>query len=312
MAYELFLAHLVQSPAHEAEDLVGVAHSVAIACLPPSDERWFVGEAEPEGFEIEMPLGSVAVSTIHVAVRLDGIDLKTARLIFEIARRAKLDIVNAGGHPPILLGDAAHFDFLSPALQSENPVLCNSAEELYGCLSPNFDFQTDEKRDSIRRRDRLYGQWTHNHYVRSIGFGDPEPNVPGLGRSRGEEPIYLEMKPNERGLLMHRRFGRFIREKIKAGSQMPDGGGTGGSSWEIRIPTGDVFGCLYLSGYHFSDDREASREHRIQLWKQILSEFARTSGRRTATINGHQFSVSDGSSYAIAECESRRANDDDG
>ena len=312
MSYDLFVASLGDPPPASGEKFLSLVRGTALACVPQRDDRWYVGDTEGGKFEIEMPHGDAVVHEDHVAFQLRGMDLETARLIFTIAKEAGLDIINEGGHPHFIVTDATRVDSLSDTFRSENPAVCRSSEELAAVLLPNFQVRSDEKKELIRQRDLLYSRWTRNHEIRSIGHGDPEPNVPGRLPQRDLLPIYLEAKEAEGWLLMFRRFDRYFKNRNKAGEPKPDRGGLRGSSWEIRLPSGAIFHCLLISGHRYSAAMDsASRNRGIVSWKQVLEEFAKETGRRTAEIEERRVFVSDGSSYPIEECESRRARDED-
>jgi hypothetical protein len=282
-----------------------------MSVVPRNDERWHVGEIENGEFEIEMPQGEVQVQHDHVAFRLWAISPDVVRLMHAIAKGAELAIVNEIGGPHILLVDERHLDLLPAELRRERPVVCASPGELHEILSPQFELPPDEKREMLRRRDLLYSQWTREHSVRSIGSGDPEPNLPGLGGWRDWCPIYIEATRNEGPLLLLRRFGRYQRALIKAARSLPQRGGIHGSSWQFRLPHGEIFTCWRIAGARGGHSDIAGRDPAMRQWLQVVNDFAAATGRRTATIEADRFFLSDGHSYEIHECESRRARDDD-
>jgi hypothetical protein len=309
MSYDLFIAPLGEPPPPGDESFLSLVHSTALACIPQDDERWYVGDADGERFEIEFPLGDADVHADHVALRLRGMDIDTARLIFKIANTTGLDIINDGGRPHFILTDSSRVDSFPEPFRSESPVVCTSSEELAVTLSPNFAVASDERHEMIRQTQLRHSLWTRNHQIRSQGHGDPEPNVPGLTPRKEWHPIYVEVKEAEGSLL--RRFGRYLRNRIKAGKPQPNVG-VHGSSWQIRLPTGAIFQCLFISGNRFSAGiNKYSPDRKPGSCEQVLEEFAKETGRRTAEIEDQRFFVSDGSSYPIEECESRRARDED-
>jgi hypothetical protein len=313
MAHEIFL-----SPAWEAADAelpVSRLHDVAHAVVTGRDDRWHVEQLTEGQFGIEFPEGQASVLPTHVAFRLSGISAPLAYLIHALAKAAKVAILNEGGGPHVLLVDPRHIDLLPPDLRKDDPVVCETPEQLLAALGPCFELPVDETREALRRRDELYARWTRDHVVRSIGTGDPEPNLPGLSPPTGDQrPVYVRMKPKEGPLQMGRRLARFGREQSKAGRLADeDFAPWHGSSWQVRVPTGDVFNCMYIGPNYRDDTTPEARRHRIEKGVDQFRDFAAATGRCLATLEpGGRFVLSDGRAYALEECESRRARDDDG
>jgi hypothetical protein len=310
MAVEVFIAPLWEAATPSPDEFRTRVRLVALATIPSDDENWCVGEIDGESPEIEMPHGNATVGPDHVHFRLQEISPDLVRLVFAIAKQSGLAIVNEGGGPHIILVDGSQLDLLSPGILAERPLLCSSPAELANALAPAFEVPANEKREAIRQRNLLYSQWTRDHRVRSIGHGDPEPNVPGLdGLPRNPRPIYVEMKPKEGPLLQLRRFSRFLRAKLKSGGASHTQGGFQGSGWRVRLPTGEVFNCVLIA----YPGRRNEHCGALDAKTALVEEFAQATRRRTAVIDeGQRLFVSDGTAYDLSYCESRRATDEDG
>jgi hypothetical protein len=113
---------------------------------------------------------------------------------------------------------------------------------------------------------------------------------------------------------MGRRLARFARERFKAGRLSDeDFAPWQGSSWQVRLPTGEVFNCMSIGPNYRRDTTPEARRRRIEKGMEHFRDFVAATGRCLATLEpGGSFVLSDGRAYPLDECESRRANDQDG
>ena len=311
MAHELFLARLWDVPAPpEGDDLAQRVRTAALAAIPAGDDRWHVTPLGHGQFDIETPHGDATVRRDHVSFHLHGFSSDLARLIHALAAAGGLAVVNEGGGPHFLLVDPHYLELLPPELREEGPVVCLTPDDLERVLAPQLAPPADALREEYEARALLYSRWTRDHVVRSIGHGDPDPNVPGLDGWQHFRPLYVEAKPKEGPLLLFRRFGRFHSALIAAHNQpLPKLGGVLGSSWQVRLPGGTVFTCWRVGGGPPHRDAE-TLDQSLARWMQLIGQFAATTGRRTATIEDRHFVLSDGARHPMSDCESRRARDE--
>ena len=230
-------------------------------------------------------------------------------LIYRLAKAGDFVIVNEGGGSHVVLTDPVQRKRLPPVWRDENPPVCKSAQDLESLLADSIEAY----RKLVRTPEGFRHQWTRHHIDRSIGRGDPEPNVPGLHEKREIRYVYVRAKPKEGPLLQMKRIARAVRARTRASVSCPEGGGFGGTGWQIRIPNGDVFNCYTVTGYSWQPDTNGLIGHNIDKWVDLLRELGRESSCATAVIaGGREFVCDDGRRFPLDECESRRVTDDDG
>jgi hypothetical protein len=233
---------------------------------------------------------------------LDEADFAIVRLIYELAKAGGMVWVDAWAPSSTILFDAAQRESVPPEFRRPRPALCTSAEHLARMLGVSTTPKAPAPRPAkLHEKHR----WSHQHENRS------RARLPGLHADPKRRYIYVQVKPGEGADLLMKQLAAFIRAgKKQKKLTEPAGGGIfcdHSDDWELRLPGGDVFIPLHVTGYGHRPNTDHLIPANIEAWLAIARDFGRQSNRRTATIAGGKTLVLDsGRRYRLAQAESRR------
>jgi hypothetical protein len=236
--------------------------------------------ADGQILTINLDGGAVEMHATHGSIPRAALDKTGIQLAFELAKEGDMVIVIEGGKYRAILTDPRQWDALPADWiedQAQAPV-CHSAAELKTLLGDWF---------GVHRR---YADQMRRELDKRAAQTSPGP-IPGTRRDAQNEFIYIQASPESTALQHLKLVEKWYRAAVKAGSgALPKCGLMGGSTWQLKLPTGEVFYALSVSG-----DKDA--------WLLTLRECASSAGRAVGRIvNGDKFVLDDGLSFPLSAC----------
>lgn len=272
----------------------------ARAALPQDQPHYRVGTLKHNRFKVELPGGEGTVDAEGAMFDLDEPDFWTLSLVFALAKTGGMVMVEGG--PSTVLFERTQSKTLPPEFRRPKPVVCTSVAH----LARMFGVSTKQP---VRAEPKLgkKHQWSRDHDNRYLG------RLPGLTEERNVKQLFIETRAGEGLEHLLKDFPRFVRALKKQGESVPEGGGLSSMAVhkELRLPGGEVFIPLDVTGYSWRANTEHLIQPNIEAWLGIARAFCRTTKRQTGMIvKGKTFVLDGGRRYPLSRLESRTAPDD--
>ncbi len=273
----------------------------ARAALPPGEPHYKLGSLNRDRFKIELPSGEGTVHADSAIFDLDEPDFTVISLIYDLAKAGDMAMIESGGPSSTILFDRAQLKSMPPEFRRPKPALCTSAGQLARMLGVST-----EKPPARPKLGKTH-QWSRDHDNRYLG------RLPGLREDNpSERHICVEIKPGEGLEFIAKSLAQFTRALKKQKQPVPEGGGLTSMCVhkEPRLPTGEIFIPLDVTGYGWRPNTDHLIPANIERWLAIARAFGRETGRNTGMIvNGKMFVLDTGRRYPLAKLESRTAPD---
>jgi hypothetical protein len=306
MAYDLFLMACDGQSAASRKDLLKKLRQTALAILPADDRGCKVGTINGGRFKIDWRGTEVIVKKDGVDFSIEDFQAETIPLIYALAKAGDMFIIEACGPSNTVVMGGDQVKRLPAEFRDPKPAVCKSLKDLPRLLGVSSkDIQPAPTK--TQKISKKY-EWSKKHENHS-GRGA----LPGLRDEPREVHVFLQVEADEDIVLLLKRFGQFLRERIKKTKVgVPEGGGIWPTDWRLRIPTGEVFLNCQVTGYQSRPNRDHLIGATIEKWQKVLGDFARHSKRAIGTIvAGKKFVLASKKTYLLTACESRRVDPDD-